>query len=461
MKASAVKTKTKPNPRRVCADMAAAEEGAPSHEEISEAFVYQYYHIMVNATDEAYRLYVDGSVITRPGGPHGTMLSFTSLQAIKEHYLACEYKGTTYDVLSVDSQRSLQDGILIMVVGFLTGKDNLKRKFSQTFYLAPQDKAYVVVNDMYRFVDEESSLPPTVESVPEAQVAKPVDEVSKTEPVQKVIDAPAKKKSVNAAEATPPVTSQKPKEPIAETAADGAKKSYAAMVQSLSRNAAPFQAKAAPVQKPRSMAPPPKARAAAPAPAAVGKPEKKSDQRIVDVDEPGTSVFVSNLPMDARAPQLYELFKGFGPIKEGGVQIRSSRASGRCFGFVSFESVASVQSMLKAAKSNPFKLGEHKLRVKEKQGKLSLFYDGSKPSSGGRSGGGSSKAQNGSVDESKTPTGSVDESKTPSGSADGSKSENGSAAGGEDDDGFKTITSRRNRRGNGDKKNSGTPKVKA
>lgn len=66
--------------------------------------------------------------------------------------------------------------------------------------------------------------------VPEAQVAKPLDEVSKTEPVQKVIDAPAKKKSVNAAEATPPVTAQKPKEPIAETAADGAKKSYAAMV---------------------------------------------------------------------------------------------------------------------------------------------------------------------------------------------------------------------------------------
>lgn len=92
---------------------------------------------------------------------------------------------------------------------------------------------------------------------------------------------------------------------------------------------------------------------------------------------------------------------------------------------------------------------------------FAVEYDGSKPSSGGRSGGGSSKAQNGSVDESKTPTGSVDESKTPSGSADGSKSENGSAAGGEDDDGFKTITSRRNRRGNGDKKNSGTPKVKA
>lgn len=41
----------------------------------------------------------------------------------------------------------------------------------------------------------------------------------------------------------------------------------------------------------------------------------------------GTSVFVSNLPMDAKAPQLYELFKDFGPIKEGGVQIRSSRVN--------------------------------------------------------------------------------------------------------------------------------------
>ncbi|CAH8363875.1 unnamed protein product [Eruca vesicaria subsp. sativa] len=443
----------------------AAEEGggvvhAP-HEVVSEAFVEQYYHLMGNATHEAHRLYVDASVITRPG-PDGTMLSFTSLEAIKKHYLTCEYKGTTYDVLSVDSQRSLQDGILIVVIGLLTGNDNLKRKFSQTFYLALQGNVHVVVNDMYRFVDDESSaqttVPAVVESVavPETEVVKPVVEINKTKPVHKV-DTPATKKSVNAAEVKKVVPAlEKPKEPITETASaaappvDGGKKSYAAMVQSLSRNTAPFQVKAAPAQKPKSMEPT-KARAA-PASAAVVKSEKKSDQRIID--EPGTSIFVSNLPMDAKPPQLYELFKDFGPIKQGGVQIRSSRASGRCFGFVSFESVASVQSMLKAAKSNPFKLGDYKLRVKEKQ----VEFDGSKQS-GGRSGGGS-RAQNGSVDESKTPTGSVEESKTPTGSADGSKSENGSAAGVEDD-GFQTFTSRRNRRGNGDKKNSGATKVKA
>ncbi|KAJ4884245.1 Nuclear transport factor 2 (NTF2) family protein with RNA binding (RRM-RBD-RNP motifs) domain [Raphanus sativus] len=153
------------------------------------------------------------------------------------------------------------------------------------------------------------------------------------------------------------------------------------------------------------------------------------------VDEPGTSIFVSDLPMDARWSQVSELFKGFGTIKEHGVQIRHSRDSGRCFAFVAFESVASVQSVLKAAKSNQFKLGDHKLRVREKQ----VAYDGSKPY-GVRSEG-LSMSQSGSVDG-----GSVDhlQSKTQNGSADGSKTENGSVAG--EEDGYTLVRSRRNRR---------------
>lgn len=162
----------------------------------------------------------------------------------------------------------------------------------------------------------------------------------------------------------------------------------------------------------------------------------------------GTSIFVSNLPMDARPPQVYELFKGFGAIKGNGVQIRSSRFSGSCFAFVSFESVASVKSVLKAAKNNQFKLGEHKLRVKEKQ----VEYNSSKPS-GGRSEG-ESMSQSGSVDGRKTPAGSVDGIRSQSGSVDGSKTQSGSvdgnktvnvSVGGEEDDGFKVVRSRRNR----------------
>ncbi|CAH8348196.1 unnamed protein product [Eruca vesicaria subsp. sativa] len=403
--------------------------------QVSEDFVERYYRIVGTMTHAAHELYADASLVTRPG-PDGTMMSFSSLEAIKKHYLSSYYDGTTFDVVSVDSQSSLGDEVFIMVVGFLTGKDNLKRKFSQAFYLARPNGVYVVVNDILRFVDEESST--TTRTLPAAaisEVAKPVEAVKKTKQVHK-----ATKKSVNAAEVkkvVAPVTAQKPKEPVPETSAatpslDGAKKSFASMVLSMSRNAAPLQVKAAPVQKRSSVA--------QPKPHVAPAPEKKKDQKVVE--EPGTSIFVSNLPMDARWPQVYELFKGFGPIKEYGVQLKSSKvmATGGCFGFVAFESVASVQSVLKAAKSNQFKLGEHKLFVKEKQ---VVVYDGSKPS--GVISGGGSKSQSGSVDGSKTQGGSVDGSKTEKGSADGSKTENESVGGQEDDD-FKLVVSRRSRK---------------
>ncbi|KAJ4884244.1 Nuclear transport factor 2 (NTF2) family protein with RNA binding (RRM-RBD-RNP motifs) domain [Raphanus sativus] len=223
----------------------------------AQAFVEKYYRIVGTMTHAAHKLYADASLVTRPG-PDGTTMSFSSAEAIKKHYLSSYYDGTTFDVLSVDTQSSLGDGLFIMVVGFLTGKDNLKRKFSQAFYLARPNGVYAVVNDIHRFVDEESSTPralPAAVSV--SEVAKPVAQVHK---------ATKKKKSVNVAEvkkvATPEtsVTAQKPKQPVAETSAtpqlDGANKSFASMVLSMSRNAAPLQVKAAPVQNPSSVAQP-------------------------------------------------------------------------------------------------------------------------------------------------------------------------------------------------------------
>ena len=42
------------------------------------------------------------------------------------------------------------------MTGYLTGKDSLRRKFTQSFFLAPQDKGYFVLNDAFRYVDDES-----------------------------------------------------------------------------------------------------------------------------------------------------------------------------------------------------------------------------------------------------------------------------------------------------------------
>ena len=42
------------------------------------------------------------------------------------------------------------------MTGYLTGKDSLRRKFTQSFFLAPQDKGYFVLNDAFRYVDDGS-----------------------------------------------------------------------------------------------------------------------------------------------------------------------------------------------------------------------------------------------------------------------------------------------------------------
>ena len=42
------------------------------------------------------------------------------------------------------------------MTGYLTGKDSLRHKFTQSFFLEPQDKGYFVLNDVFRYVDDGS-----------------------------------------------------------------------------------------------------------------------------------------------------------------------------------------------------------------------------------------------------------------------------------------------------------------
>ncbi|CAN8236015.1 unnamed protein product [Cochlearia groenlandica] len=376
----------------------ATEEAVHTARDVSDAFVKQYFVILEQMPHVARKLYVDSSVLSRQG-PDGSMLSVSSVEAIHEKILSCDYEGTDFEVVSVDSQKSGGEGIFIMVIGNLTGKDNIKKMFSQMFYLARdanQNNAYVVLNDILRCFGEEApkATLPVVESVPVKEMVKLVDEVSETDASAEISVKAAEVKSVVVAaplengNIKPPVektvTAQKPKVTVAETAAapplDGAKRSFAAIVQSMASSGAPFQVKAA-VQKPKPTGQP-RAAAAPQAHVPVRNFERKTDQKIVE--EPGTSIFVANLPMNAMPPQLHELFKEFGPIRENGIQVRGTRSSGICFGFVAFESATSVQNVLQAAKNTPFLLADRKLRVKEKQ----VEYDGSKPSSGGRTGGG-------------------------------------------------------------------------
>lgn len=54
----------------------------------------------------------------------------------------------------MDAQDSFNGGVLVLVTGYLTRKDSLRQKFTQTFFLAPQDKGYFVLNDVFRYVED-------------------------------------------------------------------------------------------------------------------------------------------------------------------------------------------------------------------------------------------------------------------------------------------------------------------
>lgn len=103
---------------------------------------------------------------------------FTLEQAINDRILSLNYEDYTAEIKTADAQDSYEKGVIVLVTGCLTGKDNVKKKFTQTFFLAPQDKGgYFVLNDVFRFVEENESLENNSDSVvnetaPTANVAE-------------------------------------------------------------------------------------------------------------------------------------------------------------------------------------------------------------------------------------------------------------------------------------------------
>lgn len=76
-------------------------------------------------------------------------------QSINDKICSLDYENYDAEIKTADAQDSYNGGVIVLVTGCLTGKDNLKRKFTQTFFLAPQDKGYFVLNDVFRYVEQD------------------------------------------------------------------------------------------------------------------------------------------------------------------------------------------------------------------------------------------------------------------------------------------------------------------
>ncbi|PIN16749.1 Nuclear transport factor 2 [Handroanthus impetiginosus] len=119
---------------------------------VADAFVKQYYAILNRCPEKAHKFYQELSILGWQG-PDGVMTSITSLSGISDTIMSSAYKNCTVEIKSRDAQESLHGGIIIIVTGSLTGKDNVKKEFCQTFFLAKQEKGYYVLNDILRLIN--------------------------------------------------------------------------------------------------------------------------------------------------------------------------------------------------------------------------------------------------------------------------------------------------------------------
>lgn len=69
--------------------------------------------------------------------------------------MSSDYSEFKAEIKTVDSQDSLSGGVLVLVTGSLSTKPTGKRNFVQSFFLAPQEKGYFVLNDVFRYLDDE------------------------------------------------------------------------------------------------------------------------------------------------------------------------------------------------------------------------------------------------------------------------------------------------------------------
>ncbi|KAH0449701.1 hypothetical protein IEQ34_020393 [Dendrobium chrysotoxum] len=382
----------------------ASQQSTPAGSErhaqlVGNAFVQQFFLVLHKSPDLLHRFYKETSKLGRPGAK-GEMSTTSSVQDIDEKILSMDYSGYRTQIKTVDAQDTLNGGVLVLVTGYLFGKDNVRKDFTQSFLLATQETGYYVLNDIFRFVEEadqqqeqqgltnETGVPFSAENGTITPQEHHASEPSEEEPEDdELIEEEVYDPSEHGGESSND-TAEHVKEEINEvpTALQPAvagsspstgrkqKVSYLSVVMSALENPALVSvARSAPKravptdtkrQAPAAPTPAP-ALALARAAKVPVRGSYAAETNVVQVSEAdGYSIYIKRLPLNATCAQLEEAFKKFGPIKPNGIQVRSNKLHGFCFGFVEFEVANAVKSAIKAS---PVLIGGRKAYVEEKR----------------------------------------------------------------------------------------------
>uniref|UniRef100_H0XQJ7 NTF2 domain-containing protein n=1 Tax=Otolemur garnettii TaxID=30611 RepID=H0XQJ7_OTOGA len=128
----------------------------PSRLLVRREFVRQYYTLLSQARDMLHRFYEQNSYVhgglDSSGKPAGVVYGQKEI-----HRKVMSQNFTTHQDLHVDAHATLNDGVVVRVMGLLCNNNQALRRFMQTFILAPEGSVaskFYVHNDICSYQDE-------------------------------------------------------------------------------------------------------------------------------------------------------------------------------------------------------------------------------------------------------------------------------------------------------------------
>ncbi|KAL3531189.1 hypothetical protein ACH5RR_010511 [Cinchona calisaya] len=356
---------------------------------VGSCFVEQYYPILRSHPDHAHQFYKDSSSVLKVDGE--ATQSASGLLKIDAHIMLLNF--TAIEVTTINSLESLNEGVLVVVSGFVESTDfSGRRKFLQTFFLAPQGKGYYVLNDIFQFINEEmidqppefidlpapvgvenefdaqpaTSIPlqepPVSDYTKEAEASKhvnsvhiegddPVKDCSYQEPDQEHnsgVETVEEGTSLEESSAIPQCdndTSPEPLPAVVEPVGELPKLSYASILRMPKGNPA-TTVSIQPSFNKKALQPPLQPSNPAVVPDMV---EDVAEENLTQKEGESKSIYVKNLPRSVSTLEILEEFKTFGRIKQDGVFVNNRKDIGVCYAFVEFEDGQSAQNAVQAS----------------------------------------------------------------------------------------------------------------
>lgn len=122
---------------------------------IGQEFVRCYYTLLHENPNKLHRFYLDQSTFVHGDQTDEAVECVSGQRAIHEKIMSLRFEDCRTKIKHVDSQPTLDQGVVVQVSGELSNAGNQPRRFMQTFVLGCQTaRKYYLHNDIFRYQDE-------------------------------------------------------------------------------------------------------------------------------------------------------------------------------------------------------------------------------------------------------------------------------------------------------------------